>query len=386
MNKPLITAKIKNDHHEDYTYVFEPQALNAIKAAVLINRPLLVKGKPGSGKSQLAKAAASYLDRAFISHVVSAKTEAQNLLWSFDAVARLADAQIEGALCKAGDNAEEERQSIREKLALKNYIKPEALWAALNWANAEEQFKVLAERQGQKTDSYTYKSPMSNYHNYKKALSNGVVVLIDEIDKADSSLPNGLLEVLGSNRFQPDGLDKPIELNSSTAPKGNAKVDNTKTKDPVPDSPKPLIIITTNDEHPLPDAFVRRCLVVEVGMPEGEQKQKEFLVTHAQPNYEKLHQRMISDENGDEKNVLEVVADQLIQDRKEAEKNNVKPLVGQAEYFDLLRGINTLVKQSADADIEQWIKSLACFSSQKGQGKASAGSDLPVMGDESNVV
>jgi MoxR-like ATPase len=215
---------------------------------------------------------------------------------------------------------------------------------------------------------------MSNYHNYKKALSNGVVVLIDEIDKADSSLPNGLLEVLGSNRFQPDGMDKPVELN------------NTKTNDTALDSPKPLIIITTNDEHPLPDAFVRRCLVVEVGMPESEQKQKEFLVTHAQPNFKELYKRMISDENDDEKSVLEAVAEQLIDDRKEAEKNNVKPLVGQAEYFDLLRGIDALVKQHGDADIEQWIKSLACFSSQKGQRKASAGRDLPKMGDESNVI
>ena len=370
MNKPLITAPIKNDHHEDYTYVFEPQALNAIKAAVLINRPLLVKGKPGSGKSQLAKAAASYLDRAFISHVVSAKTEAQNLLWSFDAVARLADAQIEGALCKVGtEGAEQESQSIREKLALRNYIKPEALWVALNWNNAKEQFKMLAKRQGQDSKSDDYQSPMSNYYNHQQALSEGVVVLIDEIDKADSSLPNGLLEVLGSNRFQPDGLDMPVELNNTESNKST-----------------PLIIITTNDEHPLPDAFVRRCLMVEVGMPEGKPQQKKFLVTHAQPNYQALHRLRISDKNGDKKNVLEVVAEQLIEDRQYAEQNNIKPLVGQAEYFDLLRGIDTLVKQQGDTDIEQWIKSLACFSSQKGQGKVSADRDLPVMGNESNVV
>ena len=360
---PLTTAKIQNDHHEDYTYVFEPQALNAIKAAVLINRPLLVKGKPGSGKSQLAKAAAAYLGRCFIPYVVSAKTESQNLLWSFDAVARLADAQIEGALC----NSESEKEAIRKKLALKNYIRPEALWVALNWADAKRQFDVIAENQGRDPKQKGYQCPLEQYENHKQALSKGVVVLIDEIDKADSSLPNGLLEVLGSNRFQPEGFARVIERSSDK--------DN-----------QPLIIITTNEEHPLPDAFIRRCLVVDVGMPEeGDQKQKEYLVSHAKPNFKKLRGLTISDQNGETQSVFGAVADQLIDDRKRAKLNGVKPLVGQAEYFDLLRGISSLVKPGDDAEtIKQWIGALATFSSQKGQNRTNQTATLPTMGVESN--
>lgn len=350
MPTPQIAANIKNDHHEDYIYVFEPQALNAIKAAILINRPLLVKGKPGSGKSQLARAAASYFGRTFIPYVVSAKTEAQNLLWSFDAVARLADAQIEGALCK-----DSERQAVREKLALKNYIKPEALWCALNWSSAKDQFAVLAKRQGQDSKQ----SPLNHYENYEHAETKGVVVLIDEIDKADSSLPNGLLEVLGSNRFQPEGLDQPVEL-------ADGKADS-----------KPLIIITTNDEHPLPDAFVRRCLVVEVGMPECKKAQKDYLVTHAELNFTDLAALKIIGANGEKQNVLQAVADQVIDDRNKG----IKPLIGQAEYFDLLRGIRALMIRHGSGSIEHWIKALACFSSQKGQGSLKNGVDLPAMGE-----
>lgn len=356
-------VKIKNDHHEDYTYVFESQALNAIKAAVLINRPLLVKGKPGSGKSQLAKAAASYFGRAFIPYVVSAKTEAQNLLWSFDAVARLADAQIEGALCEP-----EGKQAVREKLALQNYIKPEALWIALNWSSAQVQFERLAKRKDLDPKAEGYQSPLSVYEHPKHGSSKGVVVLIDEIDKADSSLPNGLLEVLGSNCFKPEGFEQPVELESND------------------EKQSPLVIITTNDEHPLPDAFVRRCLVVEVGMPVGEAEQKAYLVAHAEPNFEELAKMTVTIADKDNKarimlSVLEAVADQVIQDRKAAERNQIKPLVGQAEYFDLLRGINALVQQEGEGNIEHWIRSLACFSSQKGQDSPKVGVDLPAMGE-----
>ena len=359
----LITAKIQNDHHEDYTYVFEPQALNAIKAAVLINRPLLVRGKPGSGKSQLAKAAASYLDRCFIPYVVSAKTESQNLLWSFDAVARLADAQIEGALC----SSESQKEEIRKKLSLKNYIRPEALWAALNWEDGKKQSDLIARNQGKDPLEENYQCRLSSYHNSDKAQSNGVVVLIDEIDKADSSLPNGLLEVLGSNRFQPEGFDYAIERSSNK--------DN-----------QPLIIITTNDEHPLPDAFVRRCLVVDVGMPEdSERKQKAYLVSHAEPNFEQLQGLTVNDREGNAQSVFEAVADQLIDDRKKAKQDGIKPLVGQAEYFDLLRGISSLAKPEDDAEtIKQWMDALAVFSSQKGQSNSSENTMLPTMGDESN--
>ncbi|MCI5125633.1 MAG: hypothetical protein D3925_14450, partial [Candidatus Electrothrix sp. AR5] len=66
---PRITAsevEIKNDHNETHTYVFEPDAVAAVNAALIINRPLLIRGEPGAGKSQLAKAAAAALERTYI--------------------------------------------------------------------------------------------------------------------------------------------------------------------------------------------------------------------------------------------------------------------------------------------------------------------------------
>ena len=75
-------------------HVFEPKAIWAINAALAANRPLLVRGEPGSGKSQLARAAAAALHRPLVYEVITARTECNDLLWRFDAVARLADAQV----------------------------------------------------------------------------------------------------------------------------------------------------------------------------------------------------------------------------------------------------------------------------------------------------
>lgn len=327
------TQKIKNDHGETHTYVFEPEAKDALNAALAINRPLLIRGEPGVGKSQLAKAAAVALTRTYIPFVVNANTEANDLLWSFDAVARLADAQMEGALC----NTPEQQKESRKKLALKRYIKPAALWAALNWQAAEDQYK--------ETNNPDDKT-LSNYLNSDKAKSNGVVVLIDEIDKADSSVTNGLLEVLGANRFHPDGLEQAIEAN--------------------PDQEKPLIIITTNEERTLPDAFIRRCLTITLKLPQDKAAQIDYLVDHAKPNFSTLADINIKDAEGIEHNLLTLAAEMIVNDRADAKKNNWHPLPGQAEYFDLLRGIEHARTQSSDtAELVAALESLSRFTSKK---------------------
>jgi hypothetical protein len=78
-------------------HLFEPRDIDAVNASLAAGRPLLVRGEPGAGKSQLARAAAQGLGRAFVSKVIDARTEARDLLWTFDAVRRLADAQVLGA-------------------------------------------------------------------------------------------------------------------------------------------------------------------------------------------------------------------------------------------------------------------------------------------------
>ena len=85
-------------------YLLDGKAQDAIKLAEACGRPLLVRGLPGNGKSDLARAAAEYLNRAFVYEVVTARTEAQDLLWRFDAIARLADAQARGANIKTEAN------------------------------------------------------------------------------------------------------------------------------------------------------------------------------------------------------------------------------------------------------------------------------------------
>ena len=329
--RPIIT----NDHNEDHVYVFEPQAVDAVNAALAINRPLLIRGEPGAGKSQLAKAAAMALDRTFIPFAVNTATEVKDLLWSFDAVARLADAQIEGALCTPA-----ERCAARERLAVKNYIQPGPLWAALNWASAKTQYEQLStcvqDACGVRENS------LAHYLNADKALTNGVVLLIDEIDKADSSVPNGLLEVLGSNRFQPEGLSQQVKAVGF----------------------RPLIILTTNEERVLPDAFIRRCLSVMLGLPKNHQAQLDYLLAHSRPNFQELDSLLPSQEKA-AKTILEAAAAMILKDREIAEKSSLHPLPGQAEYFDLLRGIKELMADKSPDELTALIESLARFTSKK---------------------
>ncbi|MEZ5944347.1 MAG: AAA family ATPase [Planctomycetaceae bacterium] len=142
----------------------------AIKAALAASRPLLVSGEPGIGKTQLALAAAADLNRPLCRLTVDSRTEARELLFSFDPVARLAEAQV--AQLIYGSDVEK----LRAETAVNKFVKPGPMWWAINWKNALNQIqdhdpRPVAPRQW-----------MENQ---------GVVVLIDEIDKADSNVPNG---------------------------------------------------------------------------------------------------------------------------------------------------------------------------------------------------
>ena len=85
---------------DESCHIIDEDSLLAINATLATARPLLVRGEPGVGKSQLARAAAVALGRAFVPHAIDARTETRDLLWSVDAVARLAEAQLVGALRK----------------------------------------------------------------------------------------------------------------------------------------------------------------------------------------------------------------------------------------------------------------------------------------------
>ena len=186
---------------------FEAGQIRAINAALAARRPLLVRGEPGIGKSQLARAAAKGLGRAFVPHTVDARTESRDLLWHFDAVARLAEAQLLGALCRVADldppdpalppaekGDKAEAPNIRDRLAIARFLHPRALWWAFDWNGALDRAKAIGISAPPQPDGG---DP-----------ANGCLVLIDEIDKAEADVPNGLLEALGAGSFHPPGLHR----------------------------------------------------------------------------------------------------------------------------------------------------------------------------------
>ncbi len=166
-------------------HLFEHRELDAVNAALAAGRPLLVRGEPGSGKSQLARAAAKALGRAFVAKVIDARTEARDLLWTFDAVRRLADAQVLSA------RGARDAEAVEKELEELRYVTPGPLWWAFVWSRA------VAPAEGIAVVPPPQMADVSP--------DNGVVVLLDEIDKADSSVPNGLLDALGQSKAHQSG-------------------------------------------------------------------------------------------------------------------------------------------------------------------------------------
>jgi MoxR-like ATPase len=180
------------------SYVTTEDLEIAVNAAVTLQRPLLVKGEPGTGKTILAHEIAAALERPLIEWHVKSTTKAQHGLYEYDAVARLRDGQL-------GD---EKVQNIG------NYIVPGKLWESF----------VAPEQP---------------------------VLLIDEIDKADIEFPNDLLLELDRMEFHVY-----------------------ETKQTVKAKHRPIVVITSNNEKELPDAFLRRCFFHYIRFPEAETMQR----------------------------------------------------------------------------------------------------------------
>ena len=175
-------------------YVATEDLTVAVNAAVLLERPLLIKGEPGTGKTELAKQVASALGLDLIEWNIKSTTKAQQGLYEYDAVSRLRDSQL-------GD------ERVRD---VGNYIRKGKLWTAFE-ANQK------------------------------------VVLLIDEIDKADIEFPNDLLQELDKMAFHV------YETGETVAAKN-----------------RPVVIITSNNEKELPDAFLRRCFFHYISCPDQD--------------------------------------------------------------------------------------------------------------------
>ncbi len=282
----------------EQVHVYEQKSIHAVNVALAAERPLLLRGEPGVGKSQLAYAVARTLKRVLIPKVVDCRTTAQDLLWRFDSVARLAQAQMLGVLGCEKNDIEQRKKWLREELAEKFYTFPGPLWWALEWNSAKKQAELVGAPLLPQLDGCDPK--------------NGCVVLIDEIDKADSDVPNALLEVLGDLQFTIPGI---------------GKIGRQQEESWVP----PLVIITTNEERALPDAFIRRCMVYQLSLPDKEKEFISLLVERGSRHF------------GLDSSVLEKAAKQVWTDREEAKREQLFP-PGQAEYLDLLRALKAMTE------------------------------------------
>ena len=166
----------------------------AVNAALTLERPLLIKGEPGTGKTVLAEEVSKALDMELITWHIKSTTKAQQGLYEYDAITRLRDSQL-------GD------ERVKD---VKNYINKGKLWEAF------EQDKR-------------------------------VVLLIDEIDKADIEFPNDLLQELDRMEFYVYETGETIKA-----------------------AQRPLVIITSNNEKELPDAFLRRCFFHYISFPDAD--------------------------------------------------------------------------------------------------------------------
>ena len=197
-------------------YVYDDDLILAIQTAQVAERPLLLLGDPGSGKSTLARDVALGLGHRYYEHVVTSRMQARDLLWRFDAVRRLSD--------------DPDDRSLGEW----RYVEPGRLWWAFDPDSA-------ARRGG---DAVPLPDPAWGAGN-----GPGAVLLIDEIDKADPDVPNDLLVAFGESRFRVDELDREIVRAAQR---------------------EVLLFVTSNEERDLPQAFLRRCVVIRLATPTGK--------------------------------------------------------------------------------------------------------------------
>jgi MoxR-like ATPase len=195
-------------------YVVTEDLKVAVNAAIALQRPLLIKGEPGTGKTVLAEEIAKALDAPLITWHIKSTTKAIQGLYEYDAVSRLRDSQL-------GD------ERVKE---VRNYIRKGKLWEAFD-----------SERRP--------------------------VLLIDEIDKADIEFPNDLLQELDRMEFYVYETNETIKA-----------------------AVRPIVVITSNNEKELPDAFLRRCFFHYISFPDVE-TMNEIVEVH----YPGIKQKLVSE-------------------------------------------------------------------------------------------
>lgn len=211
LEREKIMGLNENGFKSTGTYIASEELMSAVNVARALQKPLLIKGEPGTGKTMLAKAVAESLNMKIITWNIKSTTKAQDGLYMYDTIQRLYDGQF-------GEEGVDD---------IAHYIKLGKLGEAFS---SDEQ----------------------------------VVLLIDEIDKADLEFPNDLLWELDQMEFY-----------------------IYETKETVKAKVRPIVIITSNAEKELPDAFLRRCIFHYISFPERE-LMKEIVSTHFENVDDKL--------------------------------------------------------------------------------------------------
>ena len=232
---PTWRGKSKNTHK---AFIPTQEEIDLVNTALCLRRPLLITGKPGTGKSALAKAVAEELNLGnVLSWHITTQSTLKDALYSYDAVARLHDASMN-------------KNKVEENIG--KYITLGAIGTAFVQSNS------------------------TNFNKSKK--ENIRVILIDEIDKSDIDLPNNLLHILEENQFKIPELErsvtekhevKTLDGKSATVTRGNIEANIDKF---------PLIVMTSNGEREFPSAFLRRCIHLTM-QPRREFTQLENIIS-----------------------------------------------------------------------------------------------------------
>ena len=287
-------------------YVFNDDIAIAVDVALATERPLLIAGPPGSGKSMLAPAMAGLLGWRYLRHTLTSRSRLEELTGETDHLRRLHDAQA----ARPGESLPPDWV----------YRKPGLLWWAFDPATAARRGAAKEELHGLKVPFVEPDRPRGfNEHVADTA------ILLDEIDKAEPDLPNDLLEPLDRMSFQvPNG------------PRVDAA-----------EGLQLLVIITTNGERELPPAFLRRCVSLVLEDPDEDR-----LVTIAAHHYPQ-----------DNRGLFGPVADKVIEHRKAARDAGQRP-PSTSEYLDALRAC---AKLGIDPEHPLWERvSLATLAKASG--------------------
>jgi MoxR-like ATPase len=221
-----------------------------VEVALVTGRPLLLRGAPGSGKSSLAAYVARNLGWRYYEHTVTASTQAESLLWHFDVVRRLADAQVHGG----------HPGFVLNDL---DYVEPGPLWWVFNPDSARQRgFSEKSLRSLGVRPPATYGRDPNTELNAARH-PDRAVLLIDELDKADPEVPNALLVPLGSRRFRVTDID--VEIAWKAVP-----AEDDGTPGAFGAAGRLLVVVTTNEERQLPPAFLRRCVVHRLDHPDAD--------------------------------------------------------------------------------------------------------------------